>query len=386
MSGSPPGTRVTAGHATAGSAPGGHAPAGHANSRHDPAGDFSGPTDPSYAFVAGALDRADALRDDPAALDALWPGAGVVEVDPSGRVEAAGAVPHWPRGGALLPARPDDAVFLGLDRDGRGWFARARAPIAEGEGEGKGTGTGVPASAPAPAPAPARAPAPAPASAPAGTDLRTAAAAWPAFDATVFAQARAVLHWQARHRHCGACGKRLSFGRGGWLGHCEGCGLDHYPRTDPAVSVAVDDGERLLLGRQRGWAPGRWSVIAGFVEPGESLEQTVAREVHEETAVRVHDCRYLGSQPWPFPSALMLGFLARAEPQVPVAGDELEAVRWFDAEAVRAGLARDWNAPPEAGEAAGEDAIVLSPPLSIARWLIESWLAAHDSRRPARNP
>lgn len=332
MSGDPPGTRKPAGRV---------------------------PADPSYAFLAGALDRADALRDDPAALDALWAGAGVVEVDPGGRVDAAAAGPHWPRGDALAPARAPDAVFLGLDRDGRGWFARTRAPLASAGGEPPGN---------------------------AAIDLRTAAAAWPAFDATVFAQARAVLHWQARYRHCGACGARLSFRRGGWLGHCDGCGLDHYPRSDPAVIVAVDDGERLLLGRQRGWGPGRWSVIAGFVEPGESLEQTVAREVHEETAVRVHDCRYLGSQPWPFPSALMLGFLARAEPQVPVAGDELEAVRWFDAEAVRAGLARDWNAPPEAGEAAGEDAIVLSPPLSIARWLIESWLAAHDSRRPARNP
>jgi len=379
MSGGRPGTRAPAGHGPAGQGSSGHAPAGHALGG-DPAG--PGSAYPSYAFVAGALDRADALRDDPAALDALWPGAGVAEVDPSGRVEAAGAAPHWPRGGALLSVRPDDAVFLGLDRDGRGWFARARAPIAGGEGKGKGAGTGtgagVPASAPVPAPASA------------GTDLRTAAAAWPAFDATVFAQARAVLHWQARHRHCGACGARLAFARGGWLGHCAGCGLDHYPRTDPAVIVAVDDGQRLLLGRQRGWAPGRWSLIAGFVEPGESLEQTVAREVHEETAVRVHACRYLASQPWPFPSALMLGFLARAEPQVPVAGEELEAVRWFDAEAVRAGLARDWNAPREAGadarEAAGEDAIVLSPPLSIARWLIESWLAAHDSRRPARNP
>jgi NAD+ diphosphatase len=361
----------------------------------DPPGTHDAPgiaaADSPYAFVAGALDRADALRDDPAALDALWPGAGVVEVDPDGRVQVAGDAPRWPRGGTLLPARPADAVFLGLDRDGRGWFARARAPIAQGGGEG--TGAGAPAAA---------------------IDLRTAAAAWPAFDATVFAQARAVLHWQARHRHCGACGARLAFGRGGWLGHCEGCGLDHYPRTDPAVIVAVDDGERLLLGRQRGWAPGRWSVIAGFVEPGESLEQTVAREVHEETAVRVRACRYLGSQPWPFPSALMLGFVARAEPQVPVAGEELEAVRWFDAEAVRAGLARDWNAPPaaaaqaQAGEAQGvgqvtgqgtgqgeaqgvgqgkgqgkgqgaaqptaEDAIVLSPRLSIARWLIESWL------------
>jgi NAD+ diphosphatase len=130
----------------------------------------------------------------------------------------------------------------------------------------------------------------------------------------------------------------------------------------------VSDGDRLLLGRQRQWPAGRWSVIAGFVEPGESLEQTVAREVHEETGVRVRACRYLASQPWPFPSALMLGFLAEADPQVPVAGDELEAVHWFDATAVREALARDWRTADD------PDAIVLSAPLSIARWLIQSWL------------
>ena len=120
----------------------------------------------------------------------------------------------------------------------------------------------------------------------------------------------------------------------------------------------------------------RWSVIAGFVEPGESLEQTVAREVHEETGVRVRNARYVASQPWAFPGSLMLGFLADAEPgAVPVAGDELEDVRWFDADTIRAGLARDWNVPP--GEA--EDGIGLSAPLSIARWLIERWLASVTS-------
>src|SRR3546814_3068166 len=107
-----------------------------------------------------------------------------------------------------------------------------------------------------------------------------------------------------------------------------------------------------LLGRQASWPPRRWSVLAGFVEPGESLEQTVAREVLEESGVRVRDCRYQGSQPWPFPSALMLGFIARAEPDTPVAGDELEDVRWFDADQVRAGLDADWrHADAEIGRA-----------------------------------
>ena len=134
--------------------------------------------------------------------------------------------------------------------------------------------------------------------------------------------------------------------------------------------VAVGDGERLLLGRQSGWPARRWSVIAGFVEPGETLEQAVAREVLEETGVRVRASRYAASQPWPFPSSLMLGFIADAHPDVPVATAELQDARRFDADAVRAGLAADWR------DADGtEDGIVLSPPTSISRWLVEQWLA-----------
>ena len=181
-----------------------------------------------------------------------------------------------------------------------------------------------------------------------------------------------MLHWHARHRFCGACGGELAFVRAGWLGRCAQCRTEHYPRTDQAIIVGVTDGERLLLGRQKAWPPRRWSVIAGFVEPGESLEQTVVREVFEETGVRVRSSRYVASQPWAFPGSLMLGFLAESGPDAPVVGDELDDVRWFDADAIRAGLARDWAAMP--GE--DEEGIALSAPLSIARWLIECWLAS----------
>ena len=159
------------------------------------------------------------------------------------------------------------------------------------------------------------------------------------------------------------CGGELGFVRAGWLGQCARCGSEHYPRTDQAIIAAVTDGQRLLLGRQRNWPPRRWSVIAGFVEPGESLEQTVAREVLEETGVRVRACRYIASQPWPFPGSLMLG---------PVVGEELDDARWFDADTIRAGLARDWAVGPEEDEGG----IALSAPISIARWLIQSWLAS----------
>ena len=289
-----------------------------------------------FAFVDGALDRADALRDDADALHALWPDARVVLLDDDGRALADDRSQLMAPTGRDLGGVPAAAVFLGK-RDDVAWFA-ARAATTAFQAPGR-------------------------------VDLRTAALAWPAFDATVFAQARAVLHWHARHRHCGACGGELEFVRAGWLGRCSGCGSEHYPRTDQAVIAAVSDGKRLLLGRQRGWPARRWSVLAGFVEPGESLEQTVAREVMEEAGVRVRASRYLASQPWPFPGALMLGFLADAEPDAPVVGDELEDARWFAPDEVRAALAGDWR-EPEAGEG-----IVLSAPVSIARWLAERWLA-----------
>jgi NAD+ diphosphatase len=292
-----------------------------------------------FAFVDGALDRADQLRDDPDTLAGLWPQAHIVLLDEEGRAfaDASGAL-RAPTG-AELGGGPGTAVFLGL-RDGNAWFAQSAATSAF-ETETR-------------------------------LDLRSAATRWPAFDSTVFAQARAMLHWQARHRFCSACGGPLAFVRAGWLGRCGQCGTEHYPRTDQAIIVAVSDGERLLLGRQRTWPARRWSVIAGFVEPGESLEQTVVREVLEETGVRVRASRYLASQPWAFPGSLMLGFLAEAGPDVPVAGDELEDVRWFDADTIRAGLARDWTAAPGEDEAG----IALSAPISIARWLIESWLSS----------
>ena len=291
-----------------------------------------------FAFLDGALDRADHLRDDTAALAGLWPQARIVLLDDDGRALADDAGALVAPDGATLGGGPGTAIFLGL-RDGVPWFAQRAATAAF--------------------------------QAPRRVDLRAAATEWPAPDATTFAQARAVLHWHARHRHCGTCGGEVEFVRAGWLGRCRQCGSEHYPRTDQAIIVAVSDGERLLLGRQKSWPPRRWSVLAGFVEPGESLEQTVAREVFEESGVRVLRSRYLASQPWPFPGSLMLGFIAEAAADTPVAGEELEDARWFDAATIRAGLQRPWQAAPEEGE----DDIALSSPISISRWLIERWLA-----------
>jgi len=289
---------------------------------------------PPFAFVEGALERAEHLRDDAAALAARWLSGRVLVLDAEGNAGAddEGDPRAW--NGAELDAEETraSALFLGL-RGTEAWFAVRTESTALDP--------------------------------PRRVDLRTAAASWPAFEATAFAQARAVLHWQARHRHCGVCGGALEFLRAGWLGHCLQCGLEHYPRTDPAVIVAVSDGERLLLGRNAGWPPRRYSTLAGFVEPGESLEQTVSREVFEESGVRVRACRYLTSQPWPFPSSLMLGFAADAEPDAPQVGDELEDARWFTFSEVDAALR---------GESA-EGGLLLSPSISISRWLVEHWHA-----------
>jgi len=288
---------------------------------------------PAFAFVEGALDRAEFLRTQPGRLAALWPQARLLRLDPEGRALCGAEGAPLDERGADHPDLRGDAVLLGME-DQRAWFA---APDP-----------GLDPDAPR-------------------VDLRTAAAHWPVREATAFAQARAVLHWRARHRHCGACGARLRFERAGWLGRCDGCGLEHYPRTDPAVIVAVTDGRRLLLGREAHWRPRHYSTLAGFVEPGETLEQTVVREVFEESAVRVRRCRYLASQPWPFPSSLMLGFVAEADPDEPRPSDEeLEDARWFERGEVGAALR---------GEDTGSG-LLLSPRLSISRSLIEHWYHA----------
>lgn len=202
-------------------------------------------------------------------------------------------------------------------------------------------------------------------------DLRLAGAQLPAQQAGVLAYARAMLHWRGRHRFCGACGAPTRPASAGHVQRCtdENCGIDHFPRLDPAIIVLVTDGERALLGRQAAWPAGRYSTIAGFVEPGESLEDAVAREVLEETGVVVLDAEYHSSQPWPFPSSLMIGYLARADAaSVPRADEELEDVRWFTRDEIAAGHPG------------------LPPPQSVSYRLIEQWYDSGASVPLARTP
>jgi NAD+ diphosphatase len=199
--------------------------------------------------------------------------------------------------------------------------------------------------------------------------LRSVGGALAGDEAALLAYARGMLIWHSRTRHCSVCGGRVEMADAGHSVRCSApsCGALHFPRTDPAIIMLVTDaGGRVLLGRQPTWPPGMYSCLAGFVEPGESLEEAVAREVWEEAGIRVLSASYAASQPWPFPSSLMIGFNALAMGDEPNPDRrEIEDVRWFTRAEVAA-----------FGEAAapGPAGLFLPSRDSIARHLIEAWL------------
>ncbi len=171
-------------------------------------------------------------------------------------------------------------------------------------------------------------------------DLRQIAATLPRDEAAVLAYARAMVWWRFRHRFCGSCGSKTASVKGGHVLVCSNpaCRHEIFPRLDPAIIVLISDGDRTLLGRQASWPAGRYSTIAGFVEPGESLEDAVTREVSEETGIEVGEIEYHSSQPWPFPSSLMLGFTAHAlNDEIQLQDQELEDARWFTRAEIAAG-------------------------------------------------
>jgi NAD+ diphosphatase len=288
-------------------------------------------TEPTLGWLAlarGTLDRVGERRRD----DAWLAQAGA---DPRSRVlvvdQGRALVRPEP---ALVLLSPDQApdgerYLLGVDAEGVAYFAvSAPLPVIEG-------------------------------TEPAG--LRSAGALLSDLDAGLLTQAVALQNWHETHRHCPRCGAPTTPASAGHIRICTVDGSEHFPRTDPAVIMLVHDGERILLASSGDWPSGRASILAGFVEVGESLEQAVVREVHEEVGVAVRDCRYLGSQPWPLPRSLMLGFFARADPgqELRVDGEEIRSARWFTREELRA--------VTEAGE------LRLPSRVSIARQLIEHW-------------
>ena len=287
---------------------------------------FPAPYSVDVALSMRSHERAGGRRTDEAWLATAWTDPGTrVLVLAGGRfpLEGSGAAVRW------LP--PDDApegqrIFLGLRDDVAHFVVLARDLRAPDD-------WGM---------------------------LRTAGPLLSAQDAGLVVQAQALAEWHRSHRHCATCGGVLSVHEGGYVLLCGGCGKHHFPRTDPAVIMLVTDGERALLARQPSWPAGRFSTLAGFVDPGESLEQAVVREVAEEVGVTVGDVAYFGNQPWPFPASLMVGFFAHATTtEIDVDGEEIEDARWFTREQLRA--------EAEVG------AIVLPGGISISRSLVEAW-------------
>lgn len=229
-------------------------------------------------------------------------------------------------------ARPHSIVFLGKDETGPLFAAEADTAVFDAPA--------VPA--------------------------RQAGMTMPHEDSAIYAQAKSLLAWHERHQFCAVCGHRSDVAAGGAKRVCPSCGAEHFPRVDPVVIMLVIDGERCLLGRQAEWPEGMWSALAGFVEPAETLEEACAREVREETGVVVDiaSIQYVFTQPWPFPSSIMVGLVAKAtKTEVKVDKQELEQARWFSREEVRAML--------EGRHAEAE----LPPSIAVARRLTELWAA-----------
>jgi NAD+ diphosphatase len=279
-------------------------------------------------FAGEALDRAGPQRRDDSWLAARLadPATRVVAASESG-VIVAGERPRM----FAVDALPEglELVLLGVDGEGHAVFAADPGDELPGERRG----------------------------------LRDLAPVLSQAEGGMVAHAVGLLNWHRRHRFCANCGAPSDAREAGHVRVCPVCGTQHHPRTDPVVIMLVTDGDRALLGRQAQWPTGRYSALAGFVEPGESLEEAVAREVREEAGVEVGLPRYIASQPWPFPSSVMLGFDAPWESGEPRRiDDELEDVRWFDRAEIEAAL--DERPAP----------LGLPPRFAIARRLLEHWV------------
>lgn len=285
------------------------------------------------AFAGSDLDRADHVRADADALSGLmdWR-ARLLRMDGLAPVAGADNCLEW---GTLADCEPEDElVFLGL-LGGKGCFAAVPQPGKSG-------------------------------SAPAMPTIWHMLATMPAADLATYGAARSLVDWHMRHRFCANCGHGTRIAKGGWQRSCDACGADHFPRTDPVTIMLVEhtDG-RLLLGRQPRFPARRFSALAGFVEPGEDIEEAVKREVKEEAGITVRDVSYVASQPWPFPSQLMIGCHAMTdEDALTVDETELEEARWFTREEVA-----------EAMQAGENGAAFIAPPrLAIANTLLTWWL------------
>lgn len=289
-------------------------------------------TELQIGFSGQPLDRADHIRNDPVALEALKDERALLlllegldpVMDDENRLQ-------W---GSLADAGDAELVFLGL-MEGRVCFA----PIPA-------AGDAGPAAM--------------------GNAMRRIMSGMPSDDLAIYGMARSVVDWHARHRFCAKCGAPTAPAKGGWQRNCGTCSAEHFPRVDPVTIMLVEHEGRLLLGRQPRFPEGFFSALAGFVEPGETIEEAVAREVMEEAGVRVTDVKYVVSQPWPFPAQMMIGCHATAEDdRLIIDKTELEDARWFT---------RDDIAVAMGGQAGAAAPFIAPPPVAVAHQLLKWWL------------
>lgn len=311
-------------------------------------------------FGGSSLDRAAALRSQPDKIDALWQ-------DAASRVLLMwkgkplclrdGPAEDLPEGLALLPtthdlAQQNDCVFLGLREEGGGYFAQALDWTPEGDGPEAGfldateqSHPGLPGSH-------------------VFAELRRIMTRLSPREAELAATARAVLAWHDSHRFCAQCGAPSDIVEAGWQRKCPSCGASHFPRTDPVVIMLITHGDRVLLGRSPGWPEGMYSLLAGFVEPGETLEAAVRREVFEESGIQVGAVSYLSSQPWAFPMSLMFGCAGEAlTSEITIDPNEIEEALWLSRQEVMMAFS---GAHPRVKPARKG---------AIAHFLLENWLA-----------
>jgi NAD+ diphosphatase len=298
----------------------------------------------THTFAGNPLDRASDKRSDAdwlagklaepgARVLALWNGSPLLKDDARGHQALV-----WLDGGFArrLAGSEEHLLFMGLDGEDAVFALDLEGAADPAEGPLEGLGT--------------------------FGELRSAAAGLPLADTGLLSTARSLFEWRRRHRHCSVCGQPSQAVDGGWKRVCPSCDAQHFPRVDPCVIMLPIFGEKCLVGRQAAWAEGRYSALAGFVEPGESIEEACAREVKEEAGLTVTAVRYHSSQPWPYPSNLMIGLMAEVSDDAAVPDlNELEAVRWLtraEARDLLDGRIEGLSAPP---------------PLAIAHHLIRDW-------------
>lgn len=193
---------------------------------------------------------------------------------------------------------------------------------------------------------------------------RAIASEVPASEVALYGAARSLLHWHGRHPFCSVCGSRTAPEKAGWARRCGSCDAEHFPRVDPVAIMLAEHRGRVLVGRQHSWPPRFYSALAGFIEPGETIEEAVAREIKEEAGVTVHSVRYVMSQPWPFPSSLMIGCIGQADDDaLKLDETEIEDALWCDAAGVQAALDGNPDAP-----------FLAPPPMAVAWHLLRHWV------------